>query len=65
MQILCDSPSIQAALDTQAELTRLITGYVQRLSDYDDFSGASWCILLARDPQTALLKHPYYQQQLG
>ena len=35
MQILCDSPSIQAALDTQAELTRLITGYVQRLSDYE------------------------------
>lgn len=36
MQILCDSPSIQAALDTQAELTRLITGYVERLSDYED-----------------------------
>ena len=35
MQILCDSPSIQAALDTQAELTRLITGYVERLSDYE------------------------------
>lgn len=35
MQILCDSPSIQAALESQAELTRLITGYVQRLSDYE------------------------------
>ena len=37
MQILCDSPSIQAALDTQAELTRLITEYVERLSDYDGY----------------------------
>ena len=35
MQILCDSPSIQEALDTQAELARLITGYVERLSDYE------------------------------
>ena len=35
MQILCDSPSIQEALNTQAELTRLITGYVERLSDYE------------------------------
>lgn len=35
MQILCDSSSIQEALDTQAELTRLITGYVERLSDYE------------------------------
>ena len=35
MQILCDSSSIQKALDTQAELTRLITGYVERLSDYE------------------------------
>ena len=37
MQILCDSPSIQKLLDTQAELTRLITGYVERLSDYDGY----------------------------
>ena len=37
MQILCDSPSIQAALDTQAELTRLITGDVERLSDYEGY----------------------------
>ena len=35
MQILCDSPSIQKLRDTQAELTRLITGYVERLSDYE------------------------------
>lgn len=35
MQILCDSSSIQKALQTQAELTRLITGYVERLSDYE------------------------------
>ena len=35
MQILCDSPSIQKALATQAELTRLITGYIDRLSDYE------------------------------
>jgi len=34
MQILCDSPSIQENLETQAELARLITGYVERLSDY-------------------------------
>jgi hypothetical protein len=33
MQILCDSPSIQEALDTQAELARLITGYVERLDE--------------------------------
>ena len=33
MQILCDSPSIQEALDTQAELARLITGYVKRLDE--------------------------------
>ncbi|WP_219064083.1 hypothetical protein [Pseudomonas sp. UMAB-08] len=37
MQILCDSTSIQEALDTQAELTRLITGYVERLGDYDGY----------------------------
>ena len=35
MQILCDSSSIQEALATQAELTRLITGYVERLSGYE------------------------------
>ena len=35
MQILCDSSSIQEVLATQAELTRLITGYVERLSDYE------------------------------
>ena len=35
MQILCDSSSTQKALRTQAELTRLITGYVERLSDYE------------------------------
>lgn len=35
MQILCDTPSIQEVLDTQAELTRLITGYVERLSGYE------------------------------
>ena len=35
MQILCDSSSIQKALATQAELTRLITGYIDRLSDYE------------------------------
>ena len=34
MQILCDSPLIQENLETQAELARLITGYVERLSDY-------------------------------
>ncbi len=33
MQILCNSTSIPEALDTQAELARLITGYVERLSD--------------------------------
>ena len=37
MQILCDSPSIQEVLDTQAELTRLITGYVERLSDTEGY----------------------------
>ena len=37
MQILCDSPSIQEVLETQAELTRLISGYVERLSDYDGY----------------------------
>ena len=37
MQILCDSSSIQKLLATQAELTRLITGYVERLSDYDGY----------------------------
>ena len=37
MQILCDSPSIQKLLATQAELTRLITGYVERLSDYEGY----------------------------
>lgn len=37
MQILRDSPSIQEALDTQAELTRLITGYIERLSDYEGY----------------------------
>lgn len=37
MQILCDSPSIQKLLQTQAELTRLITGYVERLSDYEGY----------------------------
>ena len=37
MQILCDSPSIQEALNTQAELTRLIAGYVERLSDYEGY----------------------------
>jgi len=37
MQILCDSPSIQEALNIQAELTRLITGYVERLSGYDGY----------------------------
>ena len=35
MQILCDSPSIHKSLAAQTELTRLITGYVERLSDYD------------------------------
>ena len=35
MQILCDSSSIQKLLATQAELTRLITGYIERLSDYE------------------------------
>ena len=37
MQILCDSPSIQENLETQAELARLITGYVERLSDYEGY----------------------------
>ena len=37
MQILCDSSSIQKLLATQAELTRLITGYVERLSDYEGY----------------------------
>ena len=37
MQILCDSSSIQEALATQAELTRLITGYVERLSDTEGY----------------------------
>jgi hypothetical protein len=37
MQILCDSPSIQKHLATQAELTRLITGYIERLSDYEGY----------------------------
>ena len=37
MQILCDSPLIQEALATQTELTRLITGYVERLSDYEGY----------------------------
>jgi hypothetical protein len=35
MQILCDSPAIQEALNTQVETTRLITGYVERLSNYE------------------------------
>lgn len=35
MQILCDSPSVQEALEAQAGLTRLIAGYVERLSGYD------------------------------
>ena len=33
MQILCDSRSLLAALQCQAELARLITGYIERLSD--------------------------------
>ena len=37
MQILCDSPSIQNLLATQAELTRLIRGYIDRLSDYEGY----------------------------
>ena len=37
MQILCDSPSIQEVLYTQAELARLITGYVERISDYEGY----------------------------
>lgn len=37
MQILCDSSSIQEVLNAQAELTRLITGYVERLSDYEGY----------------------------
>ena len=37
MQILCDSPSIHKSLATQAELTRLITGDVERLSDYEGY----------------------------
>ena len=37
MQILCDSPLIQEALAAQTELTRLITGYVERLSDYEGY----------------------------
>ena len=35
MQILCDSPSIHKSLAAQTELTRLITGYVERISDYE------------------------------
>jgi len=37
MQILRDSPSIQTALDGQAEIARLITGYIELLSDYEGF----------------------------
>ena len=37
MQILCDSRSIQTALQMHGELRQLITGYVDRLSDGDGF----------------------------
>lgn len=37
MQILCDSRSIQMALQIQGELHQLITDYVERLSDGEDF----------------------------
>ena len=37
MQILCDSRSIQTALQSQTELGQLITGYVDRLSDGEGF----------------------------
>ena len=37
MQILCDSRSIQTALQIHEELRQLITGYVERLSDGEDF----------------------------
>ena len=37
MQILCDSRSIQTALQIHKELRQLITGYVERLSDGEDF----------------------------
>ena len=37
MQILCDSRSIQTALQCQTELSQLITGYVDRLSDGEGF----------------------------
>ena len=37
MQILCDSRSIQTALQCQTELGQHITGYVDRLSDEEGF----------------------------
>jgi len=37
MQILCDSRSIQTALQIQGELRQLITGYVDRLSGGEGF----------------------------
>lgn len=37
LTILCDSSSIQKLLDTQSELTRLIAGYVERISDYEGY----------------------------
>ena len=37
MQILCDSCSIQTALQIQEELQQLITAYVERLSDEEGF----------------------------
>ena len=39
MQILCDSHSIQKAVQStnDPELTRLMTAHMERLSDYEDF----------------------------
>ena len=39
MQILCDSQSIQKAVQStnDPELTRLMTAHMERLSDYEDF----------------------------
>jgi hypothetical protein len=37
MQILCDSTSIQKALAAQAELSRLIQGHLDRLSEVEGY----------------------------
>ena len=54
MQILCDSPSIQKALAAQAELSRLIQGHIERLSEVEgyDLSQLVRFIIMAKQKDT-------------